>query len=54
MAIDNGKPHWPDCMTIWMGRKRALQIISQLANGLEDDDRDAYSVSFCGELTESE
>ena len=53
-TIENGKAHWPDCLTIWLPRNRALEVIGQLASQLQHDSEAEVSLSFCGEIEQDD
>jgi hypothetical protein len=48
----DGKNHYPDCINIRMDRWRALEIISQLASGLQSPEKEEFDLGFCGVLEE--
>jgi hypothetical protein len=53
----DGKPHWPDCLTVWLRRRDAYEAIRQLSFQLQDNEYDAevgISLTWCGELEEGE
>ena len=47
-TIADGKPHWPDCVTVFMDRKHAFRALASLASQLEDQDE--VSLWWCGSL----
>ncbi len=50
-VVENGKPHWPDCLNILLPKHRALNLIKQLANGLEVYGEEEFiPLNFMGEL----
>lgn len=53
-TIENGKSHWPDCLTVWLDRQRALEVVAQIVTALQDGERDEIGISLCGELEESD
>lgn len=45
-----GKGHEPDFLSIRMGRRDALNLISQIASQLRYDIEDVVTVSFMGQM----
>jgi hypothetical protein len=50
-----GKPEWPGCLSVWVSRKRALELVATIARTLTrfDEDEEVQLV-FMGELKEGE
>ena len=44
--IENGKPCWPDCLTISLSRHRVLAIIEELARILQYPDQEMTSLGL--------
>ena len=49
-AYSGGKAHWPDCLTIVLGRYRAFDALASLAMQLQDQKREEIRFSWCGSL----
>ena len=49
-VVEDGKPHWPDCLTLWLRRDKALAAISSLAKQLIAEDAMYFALTYCGEL----
>ena len=46
----NGKPHWPDCLTFFIPRYHAYDVLASLAIQLQDKDYDEVAISWCGSM----
>ena len=53
-TIKDGKAHWPDCITVFMPRLRAYDILHSLAVQLSDQESDEISLSWCGALEDDD
>jgi hypothetical protein len=51
-TVTQGKPDWPDGVRLQMSRKRAMEIMADLAVALCNEERDEFSVFLTGVLSE--
>lgn len=53
-GISHGKKYWRDCINIKMNRQQALDLLLDLANGLNNPEKNEFIVSRCGWLEKEE
>jgi hypothetical protein len=46
----DGKTRWPNHLTLKMDRWFAFDLLSSLANGLKDEDRQEFTFSWTGKV----